>query len=283
MAEPFSLGLIGYPLDHSRSPRIHAAALDVIGRAGSYNLFPISPGSDELEKIFKLVRVGEIHGLNVTIPHKQNVMPFMDDLTPTAEAIGAVNTIYMEAGRLTGHNTDAGGFRKDLNGLLNEQSRANGERSALVLGAGGSARAVVYALLQDGWGVTIAARRIEQANKLAEELSTHTPHPALRTLLLSDLRPSTFNLLINTTPLGQSPNVDSSPWPSDLQFPENAAVYDLVYNPAETKLVRDARAAGLPAMTGFGMLINQALLSFEIWTGERVESRQVKKIYKVDK
>jgi shikimate dehydrogenase len=265
------LGLIGYPLGHSLSPRIHAAALEACGLRGEYSLFPIAPDDMlGLKDLLARVRHGEIHGLNVTIPHKQNVIPLLDELTPTAQAIGAVNTISMRAGKLTGDNTDAPGFLKDLGGLIGsrhggEAARQTSEVSkALVLGAGGSARAVVYALVHAGWDVTLSARRPEQAQALA----SNSQFPIYQ-FPIPDSQPPIFNLLVNTTPIGMSPNVGASPWPENLAFPKDAAVYDLVYNPRETKLVRDARAAGLPATTGLGMLIEQAALAFEIWTGHR--------------
>lgn len=255
------LGLIGHPLGHSLSPKIHTAALTACGLEGEYSLFPSAPEDMQgLKDLLTRVRGGEIHGLNVTIPHKQNVIPLLDELTPTAQAIGAVNTISMHNGKLVGDNTDAPGFLADLQNFLTTETRSRGERKVLVLGAGGSARAVVYALVHTGWDVTLSARRPEQAQALASNY--HLP-------ITTDLRPLTFDLLVNTTPLGMTPNVDTSPWPENLAFPKDAAVYDLVYHPRETKLVRDARAQGLPAKTGLGMLIEQAALAFEIWTGHR--------------
>jgi shikimate dehydrogenase len=130
------------------------------------------------------------------------------------------------------------------------------------LGAGGSARAVIYALLNDGWKVTIAARRIEQAQQFASHFENiNTAELNFQTFQLSNLE-----LIVNTTPLGMTPNVDQSPLPENLSLPSNAFIYDLVYNPRETKLVRDARSQGLQAVTGLGMLIEQAALAFEIWT-----------------
>lgn len=278
----FKLGLIGYPLGHSLSPKIHAAALEACGLEGDYALFPIPPDDRQaLKALLTRLRTGELHGLNVTIPHKQTVIPLLDELTPTAQAIGAVNTIFIQNGQLTGDNTDAPGFLADLKRFLgignwklgdnddqftieNRQSSITNRKSALVLGAGGSARAVVYALLKDGWNVTLTARRIEQARELAASFPAFDIQIASRREFIFHL--SSFHLLVNTTPLGMSPNTGDSPWPADLPFPQNAAVYDLVYNPRQTKLVREARAAGLPAVTGLGMLVEQAALSFEIWT-----------------
>jgi shikimate dehydrogenase len=257
------LGLIGYPLSHSLSPVIHNAALKSCGLQGDYSLFSIHPDDQQgLEDLLARIRNSEISGLNVTIPHKQNAIPLLDELTLTAEAIGAVNTISMKNGKLIGDNTDAPGFLADLKGVLNMELRKHRDtKSVLVLGAGGSARAVVYAFVKDGWDVTVAARRIEQAKELASCYALHA-------LSYSNLQPSTFDMIVNTTPVGMAPNTDASPWPDDLPFPPSVAVYDLVYNPRETKLVRDARAVGLSATTGLGMLIEQAALSFEIWTGK---------------
>lgn len=267
------LGLIGYPLEHSLSPKIHTAALKMCGLQGDYSLFAIDPGDKQgLKNLLACVRSGEIRGLNITIPYKQNVIALLDELTPTAKVIGAVNTIYLRDNKLIGDNTDAQGFLTDLHRFVgNWKSEIGNRRSALVLGAGGSARAVVYALLNDGWNVTVAARRMEQA----QELLTSFPNYALRITHYTDLRLSTlrhaqgnaFDLLVNTTPLGMTPNINQSPFPKNLLLSSNALIYDLVYNPRETKLVKDARLQGLNATTGIGMLIEQAALAFEIWTG----------------
>lgn len=260
------LGLIGYPLGHSLSPKIHTAALKACGLEGDYSLFPIHPDDKQgLKDLLARVRAGEITGLNVTIPHKQIVIPFMDELTPTAQVIGAVNIIYYCDGKLIGDNTDASGFLSDLKRFIENRELGIGNReSALVLGAGGSARAVVYALLNDGWQVTLFARRIEQAQQLASSFMNHELNIAEN---ISNIDIAKIDLIVNTTPLGMTPNIDQSPLPENLSLPSNTFIYDLVYNPRETKLIRDTRAQGLSATTGLGMLIEQAALAFEIWTG----------------
>jgi shikimate dehydrogenase len=270
----FRLGLIGYPLSHSLSPKLHTAALRACGLAGDYSLFPIQPDdSQSLKDLLSRLRSSELHGLNVTIPHKQNVVPLLDELTPTAKSIGAVNTIYLRDNKLIGDNTDAPGFLTDLKRFLDQRKSGIGNRessivhgpSSIVLGAGGSARAVVYALLHDGWEVTISARRVEQAKELAMSFMNY--QVPITNYELSGMELSNISLIVNTTPLGMTRNSDQSPWPENLPFPPHAAIYDLVYNPRETKLVRDACLQGLPAKTGLGMLIEQAALAFEIWTG----------------
>ena len=268
-----SLGLIGFPLDHSLSPRLHAAALKALDLPGDYRLFPAPPtphGDEAIRDLFEQMRRGEMHGLNVTIPHKQTVIPYLDELTPTALAVGAVNTIVYKAGKLIGENTDCPGFLADLavqleNTGLRELCDRTG-KSALVLGAGGSARAVVFGLLQNGWQVSIAARRPEQAQELMRSFSSRPMLVGEMNMLRSEAAQN-FQLIVNTTPLGMHPNVEDSPWPANLPFPKKVFIYDLVYNPPETALLRSARNSGLPAANGLGMLVRQAVLAFRAWTG----------------
>ena len=273
------LGLIGYPVSHSLSPKIQTAALKACGLEGDYSLFPIHPDDKAgLADWISRIRTREITGLNVTIPHKQNVIEFLDELTPASHAIGAVNVIYFQNDRLIGENTDAPGFLSDLKKFLATEARGCRDLRALILGAGGSARAVVYALIKGGWQVTILSRRIEQAQQLARAFTSsqltnsQLTNYQLQITTFTGLQPSTFDLIVNTTPVGMSPNTDQSPWPANLPFPPRAAVYDLVYNPRETKLVCDARAQGLQAITGLGMLIEQAALGFALWTGIKAPS-----------
>ena len=255
------LGLVGFPVRHSLSPKIHAAALKACNLEGSYSLFLIAPDDmQSLKDLIDRVRFGEITGLNVTIPHKQNVIKFLDELTPFAKAIGAVNTIYLRDKKVIGDNTDAPGFLTDLKRNF---SAFGFHPSALILGAGGSARAVLYALVNDGWDVTIAARRIEQAQQLAASFVNYD----MNFTDLADLRLLTFDLLVNTTPIGMTPNIQQSPLPENIILSKHTIIYDLVYNPRETKLVKDARTQGSSAVSGLGMLIEQAALSFELWTG----------------
>jgi shikimate dehydrogenase len=265
----FNLGLCGWPLEHSLSPRLHHAALHALNLAGEYKLYsvpPIPEGATGLHALLEQVRQGDLQGLNVTIPHKQSVLPLMDELSPTARCIGAVNTISLVNGKLCGDNTDAPGFMADLEHLLPAAQQANGAR-ALVLGAGGSARAVVYALVKAGWQVNVTARRIEQARQLVESLVDIPSSVAALPFQVSMLE-QPYTLLVNTTPVGMFPGIGESPWPASAVFPTKAALYDLVYNPAETQLVRNARASGLQAANGLGMLIEQAALAFETWSGQ---------------
>lgn len=270
MSTNFRLALTGWPLGHSLSPQLHHAALAAMGLHGEYRLLPAPPGdAAALADLLAQLRSGALHGLNVTIPHKQAVLPLLDECAPAARAIGAVNTLAMKDGRLYGDNTDAPGFLADLHAQLGRHLPATGGR-ALLLGAGGAARAVAYALAGAGWEVWLAARRLEQAEELAGAMAAALPYSRLHAAYLApdDLRPlQQIDLLVNTTPLGMSPHPDASPWPEGLPFPPRAAVYDLVYNPRETRWVQAARAAGRPTVTGLGMLVEQAALALERWTG----------------
>ena len=264
-----NFGLIGWPLEHSLSPCIHQAALKEMGICGKYCLFAIQPDENHLQAILDLLEHVRnetgLQGLNVTLPYKQSVLPLLDRLTPAALRIGAVNTIYMEDGLLMGDNTDAAGFLNDLQHL-----HLAAHAPALVLGAGGSARAVVFSLLQNGHPVTVAARQPEKARTLADSFAEIAAKPIrvlpLEAQYLARADEDT-GLLVNTTPLGMNPYTETCPWPDRLPLPPQAAIYDLVYNPPETRLMQRARQSGLPARGGLGMLVEQAALAFERWTG----------------
>jgi shikimate dehydrogenase len=276
----YELGLIGYPLDHSLSPLLHEAALKACGLEGKYRLYSSPPAGhlpDVFREILDQLRQGKLQGLNVTIPYKQLIIPWLDKLSPTSHAVGAVNTIFLKDHGLVGENTDVAGFWVDLKNnyafaeIPHEKNDERGCQAALVLGAGGSARAVVYALSQAGWHVTIAARRLMQAEEVAAAFSSPGLPISVRALKLDSLSDlitqEDIRLIVNTTPLGMFPNVNDSPWPPELGFPERAFVYDLVYNPKETVFMHRARSAGLHAVNGLGMLLEQAALAFECWTG----------------
>jgi shikimate dehydrogenase len=275
-----NLGLIGYPLLHSLSPLIHKTALDYCNLQGNYSLFPITPNDiNGLNNLLNRVRSSELLGLNVTIPHKQIVLPLLDELTQTAKTIGAVNTISMQNGKLIGDNTDAAGFLADLRKILPEMIWDNkGNNNALVFGGGGSARAIIYALVNEGWNVTFATRRPQNAQTFSPQFSSQDSNLSNIALQADTIRSLKFHLhlIINTTPLGMLPDIETSPWPMDLAFPPGAVIYDLVYNPRQTKFVLDARAAGLHAITGLGMLVEQAALAFEHWTGKVAPRREMR-------
>jgi shikimate dehydrogenase len=207
------------------------------------------------------LRRGDLHGLNVTIPHKRRILEMLDGCSEAAAAIGAVNTLVLRDGAVWGENTDAPAFIQDMNTRL-----APRVDRALILGAGGAARAAVYALIHAGWRVYVAARRIEQS----QDLVSMSGGQVLR--LTSDALGGIMQdctLIVQTTPVGMMPDGNSMVWPADLPFPSHAALYDMVYNPADTAIVQYARRSGSRAVSGLGMLVEQAALAFEHWTGVR--------------
>jgi shikimate dehydrogenase len=267
------VGLLGWPVAHSLSPAMHNAAAAALGLDLVYVPLPVR--AEDVETAVRALLALHFRGANVTVPHKQAVIPFLDELDPGAKAVGAVNTIVngqwsMVNGQLlTGHNTDWSGFLADLAELGVEVAG----RDCLLLGAGGSARAVAYGLATAGGRVQVLARRPEQAQALVEAIGPQVvgmkgwlngwPLAELATAVSHTTAP----LIVNTTPLGMSPHTDRSPWPDDLPLPSGAFVYDLVYNPATTRFMRQAAAAGVSAANGLGMLLWQGAQAFRLWTG----------------
>jgi shikimate dehydrogenase len=206
----------------------------------------------------------------VTIPHKQAVIPLMDELSDSAQRIGAVNTIVVEPdGRLLGDNTDWLGFLHPLD------ARGFGlaGKSVLLLGAGGAARAVVYALAQRGISrLAIWNRTADRSAELAAHAATLDPALTVSCMQFA-IRNSQFpipnsQLIVNTTPIGMWPRGDESPWPAEVPLPPNALVYDLVYRPEWTQFLRKAEATGCPTQGGLEMLVVQGAVAFELWTGQ---------------
>lgn len=261
----FTLGLIGYPLSHSRSPLLHNAALRALGLPGKYHLFPVRNAAG-ISYLCQQIRQERIQGLNVTIPHKRTILSFLDETKPVAEVVGAVNTLYLQDGKIVGDNTDAEGFLQDIlkafgRDFIHRQGRG------LILGAGGAARAAAYALLQNGWNVTVAVRRSSQGNQFRSDFSSHGLVVDIIDFSKDHLVRNNPDLLINATPVGMTPNIADSPWPADLPYPNKAIIYDLIYNPPKTKFLARAKMEGKQTRNGSGMLIIQAEASFNRWTG----------------
>ncbi len=258
--------LLGHPVGHSQSPRLHNA---VFGRAGLdlvYLACDVPPA--RLGDAVAGLRGLNALGANVTIPHKQAIVGLLDDVSDEARALGAVNTITNQQGRLTGHNTDVGGF---LDGLGEHTSRVPGSE-VLVWGAGGAASAVVYALLSlRPSRLTLVARRPEQAQALAETMSAYDAEGVLSVARADEIEEAVLavSLCVNTTPLGMSPYyADQTPWPL-ARFRPGQVIYDLVYTPERTRLLRDAEAAGATPIGGMPMLRGQAARAFGLWTGQK--------------
>lgn len=262
------VALLGDPVAHSLSPRMHAAAFAALGLRWAYVALRVLP-SDLPEAVRGLRALG-FAGANITVPHKEAAAQLVDRLDEVARACGAVNTIVFGEGRRAyGYNTDVAGVRRTLEHM---GFRAAGSRAA-VLGAGGSARAVCVALAQEGAAeILLFARRVERAEFLAGQMSTLFPrvrfaaHPLEPSALRAHLREA--DLLVNATPVGMHPDRDASPVSSpDLLHPR-MAVFDLVYQPPRTRLLQLAEQAGARTIGGLLMLAYQGAASFELWTGK---------------
>lgn len=261
ISAPLLLGVFGDPVIQSKSPVMHQAALRAAGLPGSY--VPLHITADQLEKAIQGIKVLGFHGVNVTVPHKIQVMDYLDEIDPAAAAIGAVNTVVHEDGRLIGYNTDGIGY---LRSLKEETGARLHGANIVVLGAGGAARAIVYALLQEQPGcLTIANRTEETAKGLVAEwghlgnISACGFHSAEAALAAADI-------IINTTTVGMYPHMEGIPVEPDF-LPSGIIVSDLIYNPLETRLLTEAKQRNCVTHNGLGMFIYQGAYAFELWTG----------------
>ncbi len=259
------LGIIGCPIRHSLSPVLHTYLLQQNGQEGSYRSFETQP-SNLAERVSDLLNSG-IRGFNVTIPLKQEILPFLTDISNAAKTIGAVNTVLVHDNRLHGHNTDSSGFMRSLqhSGIEIKQ------RSAIVLGAGGASRAVIYGLLAEGISeITIANRTLERARNLAVSMGRFFPETAISVCdwniekIASHI--SERALIVNTTSVGMWPDIDKTPFVLPA-LPAEAIVVDLVYNPLETQFIAQGKSAGASTIDGLNMFIFQGVAAFEIWLG----------------
>ncbi len=258
-------GLLGHPVDHSLSPAIHNAAFRHLGLNFVYLAFPVQ---DLQGAVRGLRALGHIRGLSVTIPHKVAILPLLDSVETTAKHIGSVNTIVKDRGLLVGSNTDASGA---LQALQQGGVERSGQR-VVILGSGGAARAIAFALGVEGKiaHLTLLGVDDQERTTLAKDLQAKTP------ILLHDssLTPETLQsalaqaqLLIHCTPIGMHPNVEESCVPKHLLH-RDLTVMDIVYNPLNTRLLQDAQAAGCRTIQGINMFLYQAVGQFELWTGK---------------
>lgn len=265
-AQTIMAGVIGKPVAHSLSPMLHNTWLAARQIDGVY--IPLEVGENDMEEAMKwLVKVG-FRGCNITIPHKERALQLVDEVEEVAESIGAVNTIVVQNKKLLGFNTDAYGFWENIKPKIKDKEATLSH--AVVLGAGGAARAVVYALKKAGAKqIHIIARDPQKAESLAEVSEDIT----ISECSDLNLHLSSASLLINTTPLGMK-GKEASSW--DLvRLSKDALVTDIVYNPIQTQLLRDASTRGNAVVDGLGMLIHQALPGFEAWFGQRPELQNI--------
>jgi shikimate dehydrogenase len=258
-------GVIGNPVEHSLSPAIHNAAFHKLGLNFVYLAFRVEAIGDAIKGLRAL---GNFRGASVTIPHKVAAVPFLDSVEPTARHIGAINTIVAEGGTLTGYNTDATGALR----ALREGEVALKGRQVVMLGSGGAARAIAFALGTEAGIDRLAILGIDDQERtaLARDLRSKTgmtvQESPLDESMLRKVLPDT-HVLIHCTPMGMSPKVHETPVPATLLH-AGLTVMDIVYNPRDTRLLKDAKAAGCRTIPGLEMFLHQAAAQFELWTNQ---------------
>ena len=267
--------ILGWPLKHSLSPQIHNPAFKELGINAEYEKVEINPNNFTTE-IYDL-KNKNYSGFNITIPHKTKIIPFIDEIDEQAKIVGAVNTICIKNSKWVGYNTDIDGFIEPLLALKRKFD------DCVILGTGGAARAVLFALIKyfSPKNLVVAARSQSNARKLLNNFQDLSHGINIDIININDLNSNkiTNELIINTTPVGTIPNINDSPLPNLKYLPPSTVVYDLVYNPQETKLLKDARKAGknITIINGLTMLIGQAAKAFNLWTNKELPRETARK------
>jgi len=268
-------GLLGNPVEHSLSPAIHNAAFEKLGLNFVYLAFKV----EDLPSAVKGLRsLGNLRGFSVTIPHKVSIIPLLDEVDLTARNIGAVNTIVIENSRLIGSNTDASGA---LRALTEAGAALRGEK-VVMLGSGGAARAIAFALAAGAGIAKLTLLGIDEKERtgLVKDLKAKTSLQISDGMITDDALRRAIEeskVLLHCTPLGMHPNVRESCVPASLLKP-HLTVMDIVYNPLDTKLLTDARAAGCKTIRGIEMFLNQAVGQFELWTKQKAPADVMRKV-----
>lgn len=264
-------GVAGWPVAHSVSPAMHNAAFAALGMDAVYVPFPIAP--EGLAPAVRGLFAAGLCGLNVTVPHKEAMLAIVDDLSPVAAAVGAVNTVWQDRGILRGENTDVAGL---LRALARDDVRLDGLN--VILGAGGAARAAAQAVMLEGGEAIILNRTVERGELLASSLNTMWESERIQAHALyeRDARDAVedADVLINCTTVGLN-DADASPFPWVHHLPPDCYVFDTVYAPPKTRLLREAEQLGNRTRNGLAMLVEQGAESFRIWTGRNPDSAKM--------
>ncbi|RAV21832.1 shikimate dehydrogenase [Paenibacillus contaminans] len=255
-------GVFGDPVRHSKSPLMLNRAFAEAGINAAYAAFHIQPGT--LKDAINGIRALQFRGVNVTIPHKEEVMSYMDEIDEGARSIGAVNTVVNDGGRLIGYNTDGIGY---IRSLKEETGLSLSGKKVLMLGAGGASRGVAYALAKDGASmIWFANRTVERAKDLASYTSAYTESAGIGFDGIEAIKEQ-VDIVVNNTPVGMHPNINEVPIDTSW-FHEGLVVSDIIYTPMETRLLREAKQKGAVTHSGLGMFIYQGAYAFEYWTGK---------------
>ncbi len=266
------LGVVGWPVRHSISPPMHAAALAFLAKSDPmfadwhYGAFELEPR--ELPEAVKCFREKGFRGINLTVPHKVEVLPLLDAIDPVAEKMGAVNTLFWEGGRLTGFNTDGYGLERAVTEAFGQ---GLARRKILILGAGGASRAAAAQCVESkASSILVANRTVAKAERIVETLAGEGVSIAAASLEDAVTRVGPGTLVINATSMGLSPD---DPMPIEVgDLPELCFLYDMIYNPVWTRFLREGVLRGYPVSNGLGMLVHQGVRSLEIWTGRQVSA-----------
>ena len=288
LKERLKLGIIKSSGTPSLSTIMHTAALQHLNINGEYKAYEVKP--EDLEKVFNELKKEKVMGVNVTIPHKINIIPLLDKLTDRAKQIGAVNTVTLKDGKSIGDNTDVSGF---WNAIPNEIRKNIAGKNISILGCGGAARACTVAFLSNNISsIKIYGRNKERLSNFKKSLESNLVEATLKvasttiidTDLLNNIDLSDTFMLVNATPIGMYPNIDTSPITKDVlkKLPKDAFVYDIIYNPFETKLLQYSKSLGLKVLNGVEMLVRQGAESLNIWLEKDVAPLEIMRNAVVD-
>jgi shikimate dehydrogenase len=267
------LCIIGHPVEHSMSPVMYNAALQELGLNFIYLAYDVNP--NQLKEAISGFKALGIRGFNLTIPHKETIIKYLDKIDPLAKKIGAINTVKNEDGYLIGRNTDALGAKK---GLLDAGCEIKGKK-ILILGAGGTAKAISFILAEDADKIIIANRTEKRAIELVKNLKKNIDlkiEGKINSEKVLREEISKAEILINTTPIGMFPKINQSLVLKNILH-SDLFVFDVIYNPLETQLIKDAKEIGCKTLSGLDMLVNQGSLAFEWWTNKKPNVNLMKK------
>lgn len=261
------LGVVGNPLAHSISPQLHNTLSDILGKDCVY--VPLRMDEDDFDDGIRGIKALGFKGFNVTIPYKNKILKHMDVISQEASLIGAVNTVKIKDGLLYGHNTDVRGF---YDSFTRETGVDFNKKQVVILGGGGAARAVALAVVRGGPSrMYLVNRTIKKAEAIGDIIKKYSPHTEITCHGAIDFNFGRADILINTTSVGMYPDTGAIPFGQEMEFSPSMVVYDLIYNPPETGLLKKASHWGAKTVNGLGMLIYQGIRAYEIWMDMKVE------------
>jgi len=274
------IGIIGKNIENSLSPLIHNQI--ILKHSLNFCYLPFQVAETNLDKAIQGIKALNIKGINITFPYKEKVIKFLDKVEESAHKIGAVNTIVNNKGILIGYNTDVIGFKKSLQ---EDEEFVIKKKKAVIFGAGGAARGVIYALLEEGIEeICVFNRTLEKAKKIKQDFSSFFPESSIYVFPLKEEnlknKIERAHLIVNTTSLGMPPKINNTPLPDKRLFHPNLLVYDLIYHPAKTLFLRQAERARAKIINGLPMLVYQGIESFYLWTGFKPEGKEVLEMIK---